>query len=148
MIIGAFLCFYGLLNSTAPSFAARITETGKASAFEEQSYGRDSKFTFSFTPEGRDPFRLDTHIIVPHWGNAEVFEGRTLRITYLNDSSRTARNEVIDIAILSGENVGWEDSLDARPLGIWLAVPVGGFMAGLGALGIRFRKDDLVKVES
>jgi hypothetical protein len=138
---------FGLFHSTAPSFAPRITATGRASAFVEQRYGRDNKFTFSFSPEGRGPVQLDTHIILPHWGNSNVFEGRTLRITYLNDSSRTARNEAIDIAILSGENAGWEDSLDARPLGIWLAVPIGGLIAGFGYLGIRFRKDDLVKAE-
>jgi len=113
----------------------------------EQRYGRDSKFTFSFSPDGRPPLQVDTHIIVPHWGNAQVFEGRTLRITYLNDSSRTARNEAIDVVILSGENAGWEDSLDARPLGMWLAVPVGALIAGFGYLGMRFRKDDLAKVE-
>jgi hypothetical protein len=139
---------YGLSHSTAPSFATRITQTGKASAFVEQRYGRDSKFTFRFSPGGERAIQLDTHIIVPHWGNAEVFDGRTLRITYLNDSSRTARNEAIDIVILRGENAGWEDSLDARPLGIWLAVPFGGLIAGFGYLGVRFRKDDLAKVES
>lgn len=139
---------YGLSHSTAPSFATRVTQTGKASAFVEQRYGRDSKFTFTFSPEGQRPIQLDTHIIVPHWGNAEVFEGRTLRISYLNDPSRTARNEAIDIMILSGENAEWEDSLDARPLGIWLAVPIGGLIAGFGYLGLRFRKDDLAKVEA
>jgi hypothetical protein len=136
---------YGLSHSTAPSFAPRITVTGSASAFLEQRYGRDSKFTFSFSPVGRSPIQLDTHIIVPHWGNSEVFSGRTLRITYLDDSSRTAKNEAIAIAIVGGENAGWEDSLDARPLGIWLAIPFGGLIAGFGYLGIRSRKDDLLK---
>jgi hypothetical protein len=50
--------------------------------------------------------------------------------------------------ILSGENAGWEDSLDARPLGIWLEVPIGGLIAGFGYLGLRFKKDDLAKVEA
>ena len=145
MIVGAVLCMYGLSHSTTPSFAPRITVTGNATAFVEQRYGRDSKFTFSFSPDGRSPVQLDTHIIVPHWGNSEIFGGRTLRITYLDDSYRTAKNEAIDIAILGGENAGWEDSLDARPLGIWLEIPLGGLIAGFGYLGIRYRKDDLAK---
>lgn len=80
---------------------------------------------------------------MPHWGNAEVFEGRTLRIGYINDTTRSLSNEAIDITILGGENAGWHDSLDARPLGVWLAIPVGAAIAGFGYMGIRYRKNDL-----
>ncbi|MGH9597869.1 MAG: hypothetical protein ACRD3K_13825 [Edaphobacter sp.] len=102
---------------------------------------------FGFAPEGESPVSLETHIIMPHWSNAEIFNRRILRITYLNDPSRSENNEAIDIEVLAGENSGWHDSLDARPFGIWLAIPVGALIAGFGYIGIRYRKDDLEAVE-
>ncbi|MBS1798759.1 MAG: hypothetical protein JSS95_02940 [Acidobacteria bacterium] len=103
------------------------------------------KFVFGFIPEGGNPTNIETQIIMPHWGNPEIFNGRTLRITYLNDTSRSESNEAVDIKILSGDNAGWHDSLDARPLGIWLAIPIGAAIAGFGYFGVRYRKDDLKK---
>jgi hypothetical protein len=147
MTLGAVVCLYGLSHSTAPSFAPQITAIGRASAFSEKSVGRSSKFVFGFVPETGNPVELETHIIVPHWGNAEIFGGRTLRITYVNDPLRSVSNEAIKIEIVNGDNAGWHDSLDARPFGLWLAIPVGALIAGFGYIGIRYRKDDLKAVQ-
>ncbi len=76
-----------------------------------------------------------------------MFDRRTLRITYLNDKSRSVSNEAVDIEILSGPNASWHDSRDARPIGIWLAIPIGAGIAGFGYMGIRHRKDDLRAAE-
>jgi hypothetical protein len=147
MIVGSTVCIYGLSHSTAPSFAPLVTASGKASAFMEQRFGRNSKFVFVFVPESGNPINIETHIIVPHWGNAEVFSGRTLKIKYLSDRSRSVSNEAVDVEILSGDDAGWHDSLDARPFGIWLSIPIGATVAGFGYLGLRFRKDDLKATE-
>jgi hypothetical protein len=147
MIVGSTVCIYGLSHSTAPSFAPLVTASGKASAFMEQRFGRNSKFVFVFIPESGNPINIETHIIVPHWGNAEVFSGRTLKVKYLSDRSRSVSNEAVDIEILSGDDAGWHDSLDARPFGIWLAIPIGATVAGFGYIGLRFRKDDLKATE-
>jgi hypothetical protein len=147
MIVGGMVCMYGLSHSTTPSFAPLVTVSGKASAFMNQTYGRNSKFVFRFVREGGTPINIETHIIVPHWHNAEVFSGRTLKVTYLSDTSRSVSNEAVDIEILSGENTGWHDSLDARPFGIWLAIPIGAIIASFGYLGLRYRKSDLKATE-
>lgn len=148
LIVGATIAMYGLSHSTAPSFAPRVTASGQASAFTEQRFGRNTKFVFRFVPEGGNPINLETQIIMPHWGNAEVFSRRTLKVVYLKDSSRSVRNEAVDIGISSGDDAGWHDSLDARPFGIWLAIPVGAAIAGFGYIGIRYRKDDLKATEA
>ena len=96
MIVGATVCIYGLSHSTAPSFAPLVTASGKASAFVERRFGKNTKFVFTFVLEGGNPINIETHIIVPHWGNAEVFSGRTLKITYLSDRSRSVSNEAIN----------------------------------------------------
>ncbi len=132
MIVGATVCMYGLSHSTLEQKSGRNTET----------------FVFGFVPDDGIPINLETHIIVPHWSNAAIFNGRTLMVTYLNDKSRTLSNEAVDIKILSGENAGWHDSLDPRPFGIWLAIPIGAMIAGIGYIGLRFRKDDLKALES
>ena len=147
IIVGSVTCFYGLSHSTTPSFAPRVTVIGKPSDCVRQRFGRSTKFVFRFIPEGGNPTTIETHIILPHWGNAEIFNGRTLRITYLNDTSRRLSNEAVDISIQSGVNVGWHDSLDARPFGIWLAIPIGATIGGFGYFGVRYRKDDLKAAE-
>lgn len=143
MIVGAVTCMFGLSHSTTPSFASRTIAIGQASAFSEQKAGRRTAFGFHFVPEEGNALSLGTQIIVPHWSNSAVFSGRTLRITYLNDPVRSISNEVIEIEILSGDDAGWHDSLDARPYGVWLGIPIGGLVAGFGYIGIRYRKDDL-----
>jgi hypothetical protein len=147
MIVGSTVGLFGLSHSTAPSFAPLVTASGKASAFTDQKFGRNSKFVFAFFPEGGNPINIETHIIVPHWGNAEVFSGRTLKVIYLSDRARSVSNEAVDIEILSGDDAGWHHSLDARPFGIWLAIPVGATIAGFGYIGFRYRKSDLKATE-
>ena len=141
MLLGAVICSYGLSHSTAPSFAPRIAAIGKASDCVEED-GRRFWFRFRFVPEGASPTEIETPLIMPHWGNAQKFNSRTLRIVYLNDMARDPRNEAVDIEILDGDSAGWHDSLDARPFGIWLGIPIGSALAGFGYFGIRYRKDD------
>ncbi len=141
---GAVTCIYGLSHSTSPSFAPRVTVVGTSSALTEKRVGREGKFVFTFVPVSGKAIALETHIIVPHWGDTEIFQQRTLRVTYLDDPSRDVSNEAVQIEIVSGENAGWRDSLDARPFGVWLAVPIGAMIAGLGYIGLRYRKDDFI----
>jgi hypothetical protein len=147
ILVGACTCMYGLSHSTTPSFAPRITAVGNASDCIEKSVGRNSKFVFHFVPEGGSSINIETLIIMPHWGNAEKFSGRTLRIVYLNDIARNPSNEAIDIEILNGDNAGWHDSLDARLFGAWLGIPIGAALGGFGYFGIRFKKNDLKATE-
>lgn len=141
VVSGSVVCIYGLTHSTTPSFAPRITALGKgANCIERDAAGSGPEFFFRFAPEGGQPVDIWTQIIMPHWGNAEKFEGRRLRIVYLNAASG---KEAIDIEILSGDNAGWRDALDARPFGIWLAIPIGAAISGFGVFGIRFKKDDV-----
>ncbi|MDE1176308.1 MAG: hypothetical protein PW789_06830 [Edaphobacter sp.] len=147
IIVGSVTCLYGLSHSTAPSFSHRVTAVGKASDCVERRFGRSLKFAFGFVPEDGNPTNIETQIIMPHWGNTEIFNGRTLQITYINDTSRRVSNEAVEIEILSGDNAGWHDSLDARPLGIWLAIPIGAAIAGFGYIGFKYRKDDLRSIE-
>jgi hypothetical protein len=142
LVLGTVACFYGLSHSTRPSLAPRVTVSGKASSCTEKREGRDSKFLFRFMPEGGNPIYLETNIIMPHWGSAAAFSSRMFRIVYLNDTERDPSNEAIDIEILSGDNAGWHDSLDARPLGIWLAIPIGAALGGFGFFGLRYKKND------
>lgn len=141
-LLGAVTCFYGLSHSTEPSFRPRITVIGKASDCVEERVGRSFKFAFRFVPEGGSPTRIETRIIMPHWGSAQKFNAQTLRIVYLNAPARDTSNEVIDIEILNRDSAGWHDSLDARPFGIWLGIPIGAALASLGLFGIRYRTDD------
>jgi hypothetical protein len=141
LIAGAVACIYGLSHSTAPSFAPRITAIGRASDCVAKG-GRQVIDAFNFFPEGGGSVRLETQIIMPHWGNPEKFNGRTLRIVYLSDTARNPSNEAINIEILNGDSAAWHDSLDARPFGIWLGIPFGAALGGFGYFGIRYRKND------
>lgn len=58
LILGAFVCMYGLSQSTAPSFAPQVTVVGKASAFVERRVGRSRKFVFEFSPANGNPINL------------------------------------------------------------------------------------------
>jgi hypothetical protein len=142
LILGAVLCGYGLINSTTPSFAPRITGVGRIYDFVEQKHGGYTWFGFHFEPEDGRPVQLETHISLPHWGNSSVISARTYRIVYLYDSDRTVRNEAIDIEILSGDSTGFRNSLDARPGGRWLVIPIGATLGIFGYFGLRYMKDD------
>jgi hypothetical protein len=148
MAVGSVTCVFGLSHSTVPSFAPRITAVGTTSDWIEKRVGRDTKFVFRFVPEGGKPVDIETLITVPHWGYAEELNGRKLRIVYLDDISRNPSNEAIDIKILEGSDAGWHDSLDARPFGVWLAIPIGAALGGFGYFGIRYKKDDRKAAEA
>jgi hypothetical protein len=75
-------------------------------------------------------------------GRPEVFNGRTFRVVYLQSSKRALKNEAIDIEILSGRDAGFHDSVDARPVGMWLAIPIGAALGAFGYFGLRYRKGD------
>jgi hypothetical protein len=148
LVAGGVTCMYGLSHSTAPSFAPRITATGKAYDCEERKQGRDSKFVFSFVPDEGDQVNIETRIAVPGWARPERFNGRTLRVVYLRDAHRSLSNEAIDIRILSGDGVGFHDFLDTRPGGVWLGVPIGAALASFGFFGLKYMKDDEIAAAS
>ena len=113
------MCVYSLFHSTAPSFATRTTATGKSYDYVERTRGRnpfkDTYYGFRFVPDGGEPINIETEIILPDWATPAIFNGRTFRVVYLQDSKRILKNEAIDIEILSGKHAGFHDSLDARP---------------------------------
>jgi len=140
---GVIVCGYGLVQSTAPSYAPRITAVGKAYNHVEVQQGRDTHYGFDFVPiDGGVPVHLETSIILSGWAVPEVFSGRIYRVVYLQDKTRALKDEAIDIAILSGRNAGFHKSVDARPLGTWLAIPIGAALGAFGGFGLRYKKDD------
>jgi len=80
----------------------------------------------------------------PDWNSPALFDRRTFRVVYLQDTKRELKNEAIDIEILAGQHAGYRDSLDARPVGAWLGVPIGSTFLTFGLFGLRYRKDDVV----
>jgi hypothetical protein len=87
---------------------------------------------------------IETEIILPGWADRAIFDGRTFRVVYLQDSKRIVKNEAIDVEILSGKDAGYHDSLDARPVGAWLGTPIGAAFAAFGLFGLKDRKDDAI----
>ena len=139
LILGAAICFYGLFHSTVPSFSTRITAVGKFYDYvEREGYRGDTTYGFRFVPEGGETINIHTKILLPHRG----MDGRTYRVVYLKDENRRLKNEAVDITVLSGEDTGFHDSLDARPFGSWLGVPVGAAIFGFAMFGLRYRKED------
>lgn len=147
LILGVVTVFYGLSHSTAPSFATRITAVGKTYGYFERRQGRDKVWGFWFVPDGGKPVNMETEIILPGWAKPDIFDGRTFRVVYLEDDKRAMKNEAIDIEILSGRDAGYHQSVDARPLGAWLAIPFGAALGVFGFLGLRYRKVDLASAE-
>jgi hypothetical protein len=153
LIVGAVPLFYGLSHATVPSSAPRITAVGQAYDLEEREirsgYHHDTIYGFRLIPEGQQPIHLETAIILPHWGIPAIFDGRTLRVVYLDDDRRALKNEAIQIDILSGEDAGFHDSRDARPMGAWLTVPVGAAFLGFGIAGLSsMAKDAAISADS
>lgn len=139
---------YGLFHSTAPSFATRITAVGRTYDFVERRQGRDTFYGFRFVPDGGEPVKIETEIIIPGWADPAIFNGRIFRVVYLEDNKRAMKNEAIDIEILSGKHAGFHDSLDARPLGEWLGIPLGTGLVAFGFFGLKYMKDDAVSAAS
>lgn len=153
LIAGAVSFFYGLSHSTFPSSAPRIVAVGQAYDIVQQEihsgYHHDTVFDFRLSPKGGVPIYIETAIILPHWGYPAIFNGRTLRVVYLDDDERALKNEAIDINILSGKDAGFHDSLDARPFGAWLAIPFGAAFLGFGIAGLsRMKKDAAISAGS
>jgi hypothetical protein len=141
--LGAVMCMYGLSHSTAPSFAPRITAVGTAYEHIEIRQGRDTHYGFHLLPDGSgEPLYIETSIILPGWAVPEVFNGRTFRVVYLQSTKRALKNEAIDIEILSGRDAGFHKSVDARPFGVWLEIPIGAALGAFGYFGLRYKKDD------
>jgi len=141
--VGAVACFYGLSHSTAPSFAPRITAVGKAYDHVQRGSGRDRYYGFRFLPDnGGEPVDIETTIILPDWSAPKTFNGRTFRVVYLQSANRAMKNEAVDIQILTGEHAGFHDSVDARPVGAWLGIPIGGALVALGYFGLNIKDDD------
>jgi hypothetical protein len=148
LILGVVTCIYGLSHSTAPSFATRITAVGRTYDCVERRQGRDTYFGFRFVPDGGQPVNIETNIITPSWADPAIFNGRTFNVVYLKDNNRALKNEAIDIEILSGKHAGYHDSLDARPVGKWLGVPLGAALGAFGFFGLKYRRDDAMPTPS
>jgi hypothetical protein len=115
----------------------------------EVRQGRDTHYGFHFVPDdGGDPVNLETSIILPGWAVPEIFNGRTFRVVYLQSNERALKNEAIDIQILSGRDAGFHDSFDARPFGVWLAIPIGAALGAFGYFGLRYKKSDEISSAS
>src|ERR1700739_83726 len=150
--LGWWLCFtlglvvgsYGMTHATAPSFATRVTAVGKIHKYIERSAGRNSYFEFSFMPDDGNTINMRSNISFPYWSDPSILDGRKFRLVYLQDSDRFMENEAIDLEIVSGRDAGFHYSLDARPVGIWLAIPIGAAFAIFGFAGLRYMKDDAV----
>jgi hypothetical protein len=147
VILGAAACGYGLFQSTTPSFATRITAVGRTYDSAEHSQGRStSYFSFRLVPDSGQPVDIETRLIIPSWGNPSIFNGRTFRVVYLDENNRGLKNEAIDIEILSGQHAGFHDTLDARPFGKWLGIPLGAAVGFFGFFGLKYRNDDALSV--
>jgi hypothetical protein len=148
LVAGAVPFFYGLSHSTVPSLATRTTVVGKAYDYVEREvhtgYHHDTIYGFRLVPQVGGPIHIETEIIVLDSAHPEVFNGRILRVVYLADSERVLKNEAIEIDILSGKHAGSRRSLDARPIGAWLAIPIGAAFASFGFAGLRYMKQDEV----
>lgn len=133
---------FSLLNSTAPSFAPRISVTGNAFNCVEHRLGKSSTYSFRVEPEHGEPLQIGTQIVVPPmcWKTSDYDAGGIYRITYLADTKRHPANEAIDIEVLTGRNAGWHKRLDARPFGLWLGTPAGGFLMFIGLYLTRDNK--------
>ncbi len=132
-------------HSTIPSFSTPITAVGKAYDYVRRgtSRGHGNIFGgFRFVPEGGEAINIETQIFLPDEGIPADFNGRTFRVIYLKDSYRVLMNEAVDITILSGKHTGFHDSLDARPFGSWLGLPIGAALIALGYLLFYYGKDD------
>jgi hypothetical protein len=124
-----------------------VTAVGRAYDHVERKAGRDTFYGFRFLPEdGGEPVDIETSIILPGWGVPKVFNGRTFRVVYLRSIDRPRKNEAVDIEILSGRDAGFHESVDARPGGTWLTIPIGAALGAFGYFGLRYKKDDLASV--
>jgi hypothetical protein len=139
---GSIVAIFGLQYATVPSFAPRVTAVGKAYNHVEVRRGRDTHYGFDFVPSGSEPIHLETSIILPGWGNPDVFNGRTFRVIYLQSTTRPLKNEALYIEILFGRDTGFHDFVDARVAGIWLAVPIGAAFVSFGVFGLKYKDDD------
>jgi hypothetical protein len=152
LALGAVVCFYGMSHSTVPSFSRRITAVGKAYDHVDREihtgHHHDTVYGFRFVPDGANPIHLETQIILPDWNTPSLFNGQSFRVVYLDDDQRALKNEAIDIEILSGRNAGFHDSYDARPVGKWLAIPIGAAFAVFGFVGLRYMKEDAIAATS
>jgi hypothetical protein len=140
LILGFVIGLYGLAHSTVPSFSTPITAVGKAYDYvyrvSHARHGNDYG-VFRFVPEDGKALNIETHIILP-----AGIDGDTFRVVYLEDGERVLKNEAVDITILSGKRAGFHDLLDVRPLGRWLAIPIGSAFVVLGYLLFYYGKGD------
>lgn len=155
LALGAVVFFYGMSHSTVPSFAPRVTSVGWVYDYMEREvhtgYHHDTIHGFRFAPEGGGgggPINIETEINLLDAAHPEIFDGQLFRIVYLNDNERALKNEAIDITVLSGEHKGFHDSLDARPVGRWLAIPIGALFGIFGFFGLRYMEKDAIAAAS
>lgn len=100
---------------------------------------RYTAFVLSLTEETPSTSKLKSSF---HIGTLPQFSTDNPSALYLDDDQRVFKNEAIDIEILSGKNMGFHDSYDARPFGKWLGIPFGTALGVFGFVGLKYMKDD------
>ena len=138
---GAAVGWFAYTRSTSPSFAPRITLTGKALDCVNVHRFSRNRHLFRFEPASGDRVFLQTKILAPMCFSSSItFDDRTYRVIYLEDPKRSMSREVTSIDVVSGTDTGWHEALDARPFGTWLGVPIGAFLVMLGLAEFRGRR--------
>lgn len=139
MFVGFLAIVVGEFRSTVPSFAARAEITGRVSGCTTRRLGKGNYVHyFSVQPEIGAPVNIETHVLGPMcWASSRDYDDRVYRVLYLRDARWNLFNEGIQVDVLSGRDTGWHSSLDARPFGLWLLMPIGGVFLIVGNYGIR-----------
>lgn len=124
--------------TTLPSTAPHVSIKGVARDCVRHVVGRDNyTYSFQFEPFAGSPLNISTNIDAPIcWNDSQRgMDGRVYRIIYLDDPTRNLKNEAIRIEVIAGQNAGWHKSVDARPFGLWLALPFGFGLIIVGGVG-------------
>ncbi len=150
LLCSGFAGMWVAIHTTMPSLATRVTVVGYADDCVEVRSGTgpraSSKFQFRFIPEdggSGGPVDLESEMPGPMcWLSTRRHDRRRYRITYLATSNRSLRNEVIETTVLAGPDTGWHSPSDARPLGLWLAMPPLFALTYLGMFALSSRRKD------
>jgi hypothetical protein len=139
------------VNSTMPSLAPRTVIEGRADFCARVETGRGrralTKFVIRFQPEtaGKGgPIELESSFNAPMcWRSNRGNDSQRYRVTYLADNHRALDNEVVQIEVLSGQDTGWRDGVDARLFGVWLGIPAGFGLGYMALFATNSRRSDL-----
>lgn len=146
LLAGFVLWIWSALHSTMPSLAPRITAITTVSSCTKEEHRRSMKFTIHLDQAPGGPIFLDTGIVAPMcWSSSRQRSGNIYKIDYLDKPNIGGMKEAIAISVIAGPDKGWHSEVDARPLGLWLGIPIGSAVGVLGMVGLSLRKKDLKK---